>query len=147
MWGHRSGSVRRAARRLALVAGGLPSAVQPNPPLQKAPPPVIAVNNQLEIEGQFCATPPADAVFPVKVIFLMDCSGSLIVTDPADIRVQAVSSTIQKFYQGLPGVEFAVIGFSSAIVDLTNGFTSAPDLGTITQYISQADNLTDDQGG
>jgi hypothetical protein len=136
----------RRARRLALLASaGLAFAACSNPPLEKAPAPVIALDNELEIEGQFCATPPADAVFPVKIVFLMDCSGSLIVTDPADIRVQAVSTAIQK-YQGLPGVEFAVIGYSSSIVDLTNGFTSTPDLGTITQYISQADNLTDDQG-
>ena len=53
-----------------------------------------------------CPLPPSDAVFPVKILFLVDVSGSLVVTDPADVRGSAVTQVIQK-YQGLPpGVEF-----------------------------------------
>jgi hypothetical protein len=116
-----------------------------NPPLQKVQSDLNPLDNELEIRGSVCASPPADAVFPVKILFLVDVSGSLIVTDPADVRVQAVTSVIQK-YQGLPGLEFAVLAFSSAIVNVTNGFTNAPDLATVSQVISQADDLTDDQG-
>jgi hypothetical protein len=129
----------------ALVAAAMAFVSCANPPLEKVVPPPPSIDNELEIEGQVCPSAPADAVFPVKILFLVDVSGSMIVTDPADVRVSAVSQVIQK-YQGLPGVEFAVISFSSAIVNLTNGFTNSPDLGTITQALSQADNLTDDQG-
>jgi hypothetical protein len=116
-----------------------------NPPLQKVPEEVKPLDDQLEIRGEVCATPPADAVFPVKILFLVDTSGSMIVTDPADVRVQAISSVIQK-YEGLPGVEFGVLSFSSAIVNLTNGFTNSPNLAAISQTLSQADDLTDTQG-
>lgn len=129
----------------SIVGAAFAGASCSNTPLEKAPPPIIALDNELEVTGEFCATPPASAVFPIKIVFLIDCSDSLIVTDPADVRVQAVTTAIQK-YAGLPGVEFAVIGFSSAIKDLTNGFTAAPDLPTISTYLSNADDLTDDQG-
>jgi hypothetical protein len=45
-------------------------------------------------------------------------------------------------------VEFAVIAFSSALVQVpsTGGFTDSPDLSAIDTAISQADNLTDYQG-
>jgi len=124
------------------AAGGVSCS---NPPLEKVPPPVTTVDNELALQGQVCSSPPSNAVFPVKILFLVDVSGSMIVTDPAKVRVQGVNSVINK-YQGLPGVEFAVIAFSSAIVQVTNGFTATPDLAAIDTAISQADNLTDDQG-
>jgi hypothetical protein len=116
-----------------------------DPPLVRTPPPVNAIDNELEIRGEVCPTPPADAVFPVKILFLVDVSGSMVVTDPADVRTTAVTDVIKK-YEGLPGVEFGVITFSSAIVNVTNGFTNSPDLGTISTALGQADNLTDYQG-
>ena len=116
-----------------------------NPPLVRTPPPIDSTNNELEIRGQICPTPPADAVFPVKILFLVDVSGSLVVTDPADVRGTAIAQVIQK-YQGLPGIEFDVTTFSSAIRDVTGGFTSTPDLAAIAAAVSQNDNLTDDLG-
>jgi hypothetical protein len=116
-----------------------------DPPLQHVPPPIIAIDNELEIVGEVCPTPPADAVFPIKILFLVDVSGSMVVTDPADVRTTAVTEVITK-YQGLPGVEFAVITFSSSIVNVTGGFVQTPDLGTIATALGQNDNLTDYQG-
>ena len=116
-----------------------------NTPLERIPPPVTAVDNELALQGQVCTTPPGDAVFPVKILFLVDVSGSMIVTDPAKVRVQGVNAVINK-YQGLPGVEFSVIAFSSSIVQVTNGFTDTPDFASIDTAISQSDNLTDYQG-
>jgi hypothetical protein len=114
-------------------------------PLEKIPPPVISVDNELALQGTVCASPPQNAVFPVKILFVVDVSGSMVVTDPAKVRVQGVNTVIQK-YNGLPGVEFAVLAFSSSIVNVTNGFTDQPDMGAIDTAISQADDLTDDQG-
>lgn len=132
------------AALLSICATGITASCG-NPPLVRPPPPVDITNNELELEGQVCPSPPTDAVFPVKILFMVDTSGSLVVTDPADVRGAAISQVIQK-YQGLPGVEFDVITFSSAIVNVTNGFTSTPDLGAISAAVGQADNLTDDQG-
>jgi|HubBroStandDraft_2_1064218.scaffolds.fasta_scaffold68317_1 uncharacterized protein YegL len=131
---------------LVLLAGMTPFAAScSNPPLERPPPPVITVDNELTVEGQVCSSPPSNAVFPVKILFLVDVSGSLIVTDPAKVRVQGINAVINK-YQGLPGVEFGVVTFSSTIVNVTNGFTDEPDLSTIDIAISQSDNLTDTQG-
>jgi hypothetical protein len=132
------------AALLSLVGAGITWSCG-NPPLERPPPPIDITNNELEIEGTVCPTPPSDAVFPVKILFLVDVSGSLVVTDPADVRGAAVTQVIQK-YQGLPGIEFDVITFSSAIVNVTNGFTSTPNIGAISAALGQADNLTDDQG-
>jgi len=115
-----------------------------NPPLQRVPEGVPPLDNELEIRGQVCAT-QTDAVFPVKILFLVDVSGSMVVTDPADIRVEAVENIINQ-YQGQPGVEFGVIAFSSSILDVTNGFTFQPDIAMISQALKQADDQTDDQG-
>ncbi len=136
---------RTLAFACVLAAAGAASGACGNTPLERVPPVVRSVDNELQIQGEVCTSPPADAVFPVKILFLVDVSGSMIVTDPADVRVHAVTDVIQK-YQGLPGVEFGVITFSSAIVNLTNGFTNSPDIGSISTALAQADNLTDDQG-
>jgi hypothetical protein len=128
---------------IAVAAAATASCAQT--PLEKVPPPVITVDDELEIQGEVCASPPANAVFPVKILFLVDCSGSLIVTDPTDVRVTAINEIIQK-YQGLPGVEFGVLAFNSTITNVTKGFTAQPSLSAIDSVISVADDLTDDQG-
>ena len=81
---------------------------------------------------------------PVKIVFVVDTSGSLIVTDPSDARSQAVLGVIQQ-HQG-PGVSFAVIAFSSPVTDLTAGFTATPDTAVISQVLNGSDDLSDDQG-
>ncbi len=138
-------SLRRWGDACLVAAAAVGCAGCANTPLQRVPPPVIAVDNELALKGQVCAQPPGNAVFPVKILFLVDVSGSMIVTDPAKVRVQGINAVIDK-YQGLPGVEFSVIAFSSAIVQVTNGFTDTPDLSAIDTAISQSDNLTDYQG-
>jgi von Willebrand factor type A domain/Bacterial TSP3 repeat len=116
-----------------------------DPKLERPPPPVVTVDNELALQGTVCSSPPKDAVFPVKILFIVDTSGSMIVTDPALVRVQGVNAVINK-YKGLPGVEFGVLTFSSALVNVTNGFTDQPNLTAIDTAISVADDLTDTQG-
>ncbi len=87
------------AALLPLITTGIMASCG-NPPLVRPPPPVDITNNELELEGTVCPTPPSDAVFPVKILFLVDTSGSLVVTDPADVRGAAISQVINK-YEGL----------------------------------------------
>lgn len=42
------------------------------------------VDNLLRIEGEVCTLPPTEQVFPVKVMFIVDTSGSMQFTDPSD---------------------------------------------------------------
>jgi hypothetical protein len=133
---------------LAMVGAGQGCA---NPPLQRIPEGIPPLNDELELEGTVC-TQPDNEPFPVKILFLVDVSGSMVVTDPQNVRSTAVTDVIEK-YQGLSNVYFAVETFSSAIVDITQGmgpggssFTNTPPIAEIGTLLKQSDNLTDDQG-
>ncbi|MBW1811885.1 MAG: hypothetical protein JRJ87_27115, partial [Deltaproteobacteria bacterium] len=39
-------------------------------------------DNKLKITGEFCTEHPDELHFPVKIMFIIDCSQSMIVTDP-----------------------------------------------------------------
>jgi len=76
-------------------------------------------DNKLTVSGEFCSEHPDEMDFPVKIMFIIDCSQSMNVTDPSPSpneypgRVQAVWEVIQKFRFD-PGVEFAVVRFEGA---------------------------------
>ncbi len=101
-----------------------------------------AYDDELRITGDVCLTPDTDAVFPVKVLFLVDTSDSMSVTDRSHKRADAVSAVLTR-YQDNPAVMFGVIAFNS-VISTTPGFANPPDLGTID--LTQADRLTDYQG-
>lgn len=97
-------------------------------------------DDELRISGEVCLTPPSDAAFPVKVLFVVDTSDSMSVTDRNAMRNVAVSKVLQR-YQAYPGVQFGVIAFDSRITRYE--FTNQPNIGT---RLSEADRLTDYQG-
>jgi uncharacterized protein YegL len=105
----------------------------------------LVYDNELRLTGEVCLSPDTDAVFPVKVLFLVDTSDSMSVTDRSGNRAKAVRTVLER-YQDNPAVLFGVIAFDSRVERLTKGFTNAPDLAAIDSRISQADRLTDYQG-
>jgi hypothetical protein len=102
-------------------------------------------DDELRITGEVCLTPPSDASFPVKVLFVVDTSDSMSVTDRSAMRNKAVSKVLER-YRAYPGVKFGVIAFDSRIDRLTKGFTDQPDMTAIGSRLSSADRLTDYQG-
>jgi hypothetical protein len=106
---------------------------------------VTVYDDQLRLSAQVCLTPPADATFPVKILFVVDTSDSMSVTDRNGTRAKAVTKVIQR-YAAQPAVKFGVIAFDSRIDRLTQGFQSSPDISAIENRLSQADRLTDYQG-
>lgn len=48
------------------------------------PPPPPVADNKLAVSGELCTESPEDLVFPVRVLFLVDCSESMLVTDRED---------------------------------------------------------------
>jgi uncharacterized protein YegL len=102
-------------------------------------------DDELRISGEVCLTPPSDAAFPVKVLFLVDTSDSMSVTDRSAMRGKAVAKVLER-YRAYPGVKFGVIAFDSRIDRLTKGFTDQPDISAIGSRLSSADRLTDYQG-
>lgn len=112
-------------------------------PVQDEPPP--AFDDKLEVRGSICTTPPGDEFFPVKIMLIIDTSDSMRETDPTQQRLRAVIELLDRF-RGNPSVKFSIIAFDAVTSDVTNGFTSNPDLTTITNRLDDADRLTDYQG-
>jgi hypothetical protein len=99
-------------------------------------------DDELRLTGEICLSPDTDAVFPVKVLFVVDTSDSMSVTDRSHKRSDAVTAVLQR-YQANPAVLFGVISFNSQI-NATPGFANPPDLTNID--LTEADRLTDYQG-
>lgn len=101
-------------------------------------------DDELRISGEVCLSPPADASFPVKVLFVVDTSNSMSVTDRAAMRATAVNKVLDR-YNGYPGVKFGVITFDARIWK-TKGFSDLPDRVEIDSHLKESDRLTDYQG-
>ena len=83
-------------------------------------------DDRVSVEGDFCTTNPETLNFPVKLLFIVDRSQSMNVTDP-DVnvapmgqpplmqanRVRALLEAIQTL-SAVEGLEFGMIGFGSA---------------------------------
>lgn len=75
-------------------------------------------DNKMTIKGEFCTEHPDELNYPVKIMFIIDCSQSMNVTDPQPApnrwsgRVRAVWDVIAK-YRYDPGVSFAILRFDS----------------------------------
>lgn len=82
---------------------------------------VAQVDDQLVVHGEVCTQPPEDAAFPVKIMFIIDGSGSMQQTDEGDHRVEAVRSVVRR-YANNPQVSFNIISFNGRVSVLTNGF-------------------------
>jgi len=107
------------------------------------------VDDQLLIRGQVCTDPPGDADFPVKIMFVIDSSGSMQQTDEGMQRVEAVRQVVRR-YANNPNVSFDIIKFNGRVAVLTTGFQSnltgnEPEIFG-PQGLQEADSMTDYQG-
>ena len=125
--------------------------VPPDPP----PPPF---DDKLELYGESCTRDPGLVTFPVKVLFVIDTSQSMNVTDPECGRCDAVQEIIDVL---LPedGVEIAVVSFNGATAVLTqadndgdgvldgDGFTRDPEqLAVAVAELARGNATTDYEG-
>ncbi|MCK6550742.1 VWA domain-containing protein [Myxococcota bacterium] len=124
---------------------------------------VRLVDDLLELRGEVCTDPPEETDFPVKILFIIDGSGSMQFVDNPTKRALAVEEVILRL-RANPSVSFAVIRFNEADVvltkpgaDITAGNTEGVDLrGAFTrdpgvlqqavQGLRVADSVTDYQG-
>lgn len=105
-------------------------------------------DDQLTIRGRVCLEGAETQEFPVKIMFIVDCSGSLQQTDEGQQRVTAVQEVVRR-YENSPNVSFSVIKFSGEVADLTVGFRplSASDPAVFGPGgLARADGATDYQG-
>lgn len=93
------------------------------------------VDNEADLSGAFCTASPKEERFPVKILLLLDGSGSLQFTDEGAIRVRAVTELLNR-YAGNDSVLFHLILFNTFIKEFpeANEFWDA-------QRLSQAVNL------
>jgi len=103
------------------------------------------LDNKLEVDATVCTDPPADSVFPVKILFVIDNSDSMNVTDPGRLRGQGVLDVINRF-SGDPAVFFDIITFGTHIQTLKGGFSNSPNTSDFTDAITVSDGTTDYQG-
>lgn len=121
------------------------------------------VDNLLSIEGEVCTAPPRATDFPVKILFVIDGSGSMQFVDNPTQRARAVEEVILRT-RANPAVSYAIIRFNEADavltkpdaeitaadplgVDLSGAFTRDPAvLQAAVEGLRIADSVTDYQG-
>jgi hypothetical protein len=108
----------------ALLAPGASSCTDAT--LMRLPPPPPPVpDNKLAVSGEVCTLNPEDLDFPLRVLFLVDCSESMEVNDPPDIesgengRQRAVRETVEELLTVGGDVEVSIVYFSSEAIPLT----------------------------
>jgi hypothetical protein len=111
------------------------------------------IDNKLAIESRFCTEDPRRLNFPVKIMFVVDSSQSMLQTDPTGERLIAVQEVVDAFITD-PGVEFAIVQFNGAVNVLTqddddgqDGFTrDYMDLQNAIVRLGIAEQPTDYEG-
>ncbi len=84
-----------------------------------------------------------ELTYPVKILFVIDDSGSMQELDSDNRRVEAVRSVVQE-YTDDAGYTFGAIGFSTLISGLTNGFVDLDGTeSNVFGPLGAADGMTD----
>jgi hypothetical protein len=144
---------RRLAAALAALAATLAcSDVRLEYPPQDVD--TVRVDDEITITGEYCTSPASDVSFPVKVMFIVDGSGSQQFSDQNRQRVVAVEETINRLL-GSANTYFKVIVFNASVT-ATPPPTGDPPPPVFTNDIArllpaldnlaEADTLTDYQG-
>lgn len=115
---------------LAGAGGCSDAALSARPPDQPIP-----HDNKLTLYSELCLDTPAEVVFPVKVVFVIDTSTSMEISDPVDPmqpdptlstgRARAVRTVLERF-RDQPGFAVAIIKFGASANVLTNCGMAGP---------------------
>jgi len=79
-------------------------------------------DNIVSLEGELCTIDPKAVLYPYKVLFVIDVSGSNQVSDPADNRAKAVQKVVDDYIENR-SVEFGAITFNTNAEKQTPLFT------------------------
>ena len=137
---------RRATAWLAVVLSlmGLLALISCADADLETPPPaqVAPLNDKLSLTGEFCTDVPNPVDFPVRILFVVDTSQSMNISDPTvtdcgmsvclSRRGQSVEDIVNQYPPG-DGVEYGLISFNTQASILTkdatgvDGFTADPN--------------------
>lgn len=117
--------------------------------LEPIPQPQKVRDDKLELTGELCTRTPDTLVFPLRVLFIVDGSISMGVTDPPDPvtgqtqRERAVRETWERLLgQGAQDVKFGMVRFSAqAQGQLSEDTSSPPDGLPDTYFLNNPDRL------
>jgi von Willebrand factor type A domain/Bacterial TSP3 repeat len=130
--------------RYALILCALASQVAcRSPGLEAVRPQQVTLDDLMQVNIDVCTQPASDALFPVKILFILDMSDSMSVVDRDGFRGQATLNAIQRF-SGNPAIQFGILKFNSQTTILGDGFTNTPMVGAAS--LDESDALTDYQG-
>ena len=108
--------------------------------LEQVPPePIGDRDDKVRVDGEFCTSPPGQLGFPVRVLFIVDSSDSMEVTDPVDpetgeaSRMGAVRNAWTKL---LDEGEDVKIGITRFAAEASSGTTTATEDGVTLSYFS-----------
>jgi Bacterial TSP3 repeat len=138
--------MRAMARKLVLlitlvVLSGFIASCDNGPPLEN-----MTAREPATIKGTFYTESPDDLIFPVKVLFALDCSGSMgaagVGSDPTNQRLAATMEFVER-YNSNPNVSFEIMLWNQSVfrttyVDGYPGFTK--DAGDIQAVLSDVNN-------
>ncbi len=83
------------------------SSLEPIPPEPPKP-----LNQYLQISGKYCADPPEEKAFPIKILIVVDQSTSLQCTDSQNRRVRTLSNLVNRLSLQ-NNVEIGFVGFAN----------------------------------
>lgn len=89
----------------------------------------------VQVAGNFFTQDPSQIVYPVKVLFAIDCSLGMLEADPASPpdaplgrRIAAVEAFIEQFNAGAyPTVSFGILLWADDVIDRTQEFTRSKE--------------------
>ncbi|MEE8408428.1 MAG: VWA domain-containing protein, partial [Myxococcota bacterium] len=89
-------------------------------------------DNKITVEGGFCAEGADDILAFLKIMFIVDRSNSMLVTDPNTRRASAVGDVVMQFIENpltlkiRTGVEIALISFYGDVITHTRNALGLP---------------------
>jgi len=109
-----------ALATVAVLLGGAGMGACTDAKLEIIPPPGPFRDDKVTVQGEICTTSPESRVFPLRVLFVIDSSESMRVTDPPDPvslvtgRERAFQETWETLLDGDPaGVRIGLVQFSA----------------------------------
>jgi len=103
------------------------------------PAPAVSTATTMNVSGRVCTADPASLLAPVKVLFMLDYSQSMVVSDPDTVRATAAVDLMDKLGKA-PGLDFGVMLFRGDVNVITkttlpggtlqDGFTPSLSLDT-----------------
>jgi hypothetical protein len=135
-----AGEMRVMRKSLMLILAGLVVAASmvisgcSNPELERA-----QSRSKVALKGEFLTENPDVINFPIRIVLAIDCSGSMMGSDPDHRRIDAAWNFIQE-YIDYESVKFDVMLWNNTVRETTGGFTR--DLDALRSVLDRYNNTS-----